>query len=48
MAELEGEEGGEGDTMQHWVNDLLYEILWNKWEGEKNEKERQNGKTEKI
>lgn len=35
--------------MQHWVNDLLYEILRNKCErGEKNESERQNGKKENL
>lgn len=31
-----GVAGWRGPTMQHWVNDLLYEILRNKWErGEK-------------
>lgn len=35
MAEVEVE-GRRGCTTQHWVNDLLYEILRNKWErGEK-------------
>lgn len=35
MAEVQVE-GRRGCTTQHWVNDLLYEILRNKWErGEK-------------